>query len=1020
MFPLRLHAKFLVLVLGSLVFFLGVLSYALVRRETAMLSAKAEEKQHALAFAVYSDLKDSMIEGNPRGTLKLIENLRGTYGLVRLEILRQDGAPAFGFQKSRLYPPQLGLVFKTGEKISFFENDAPPLHTVLYPLKNEKECRSCHKREQPILGALLVSLSMEDAFREIDRSTRELIVFLVTVIFMTGGIVYFAVRKAVLQPLAVLHKGAERIGRGELDHRITLATNDEIQDLARSFNVMAGSVQESYAGLELRIRERTAEVRDRAVRLYEYSRSVATISRLSTKAFNADQTLDEMLDRFGWSIGRGLRYPEWMLCLVDRKRARLEVKRDGGLGAVLHIEDQSLSGEEPIAALARSSKEVFVDDISRDPVFSRYQAPGGSLSRGLYVVPILAGTHEKLCWQEKNCIKTDCPGYKREGERCWLLQGTLCGNALIDSYGDKLSYCMNCGVFPVLGMLIVAIPPGALYRRRDVSVLRILAAEMGAALENHRLHQDNRRLVRELLELHNVTASALADFSLDRALEVFTDSALKFSGLDACSFWLLSEDGRELVLKSSGSAGPDSEIALPSRIPCGRRGLARSLTERSIITEYNFSRSDDDELRTLAAEQGLKAMLAVPLKTEERSIGVFAVFKKALTPFLDSEIAAFMLLANHASMAVNVCLLNEELKSQNRELAANVNLTGGILASLSTGLMLLDNTGIVKLVNQAGAGLLLSSPGEMTGRRLKDVFPEAEVFLTAREGSYHEAELSRRDGTRMPVGFSIILYQGASGTKEGTIVTYQDLTEIKALEAAVLSKERFAAMGRVVAGVAHEIRNPLFGISSIGQIFGRELKDARHQELVNALLSETKRLNQLVEDLLIYGRPIKLSLSRCDLTSLWKEVIGFHRAELSEKKISVHNDFADMPLMAFLDANQIRQVFLNLIRNAIDATAADGQISIRLLLEDSHIIFKITDKGAGIPAESIDRVFDVFFTTKPKGTGLGLAICKKIVEDHGGAISIESRQWDWLEENRGTTVTVKLPYRGIIEAPGGI
>lgn len=1016
MFPVRLHTKFLVLVLGSLVLFLGVLSYVLVRRETAMLGTKAEEKQHALAFAVYSDLKDSMMEGKPRRTLRLVESLRGTYGLVRLEILKRDGTPAFGFQRSRFYPPQLGLVFERGETISFREQGKPPLHTVLYPLKNEQECRSCHRNERPILGALLISLSLEDAFREIDQRTRELIVFLATVIFTIGGIVYFAVRKAVLQPLAVLHQGAERIGRAELDHRIALSTGDEIQDLAESLNVMAGRLQASYERLEFRIRERTAEVEDKAKRLYEFSRQMAAISRLSTKAFDADQSLDQMLDRFGWAIERGMAHDQWMLCLVDRKHARVEVKRDSGLGTVLRIEDHPLSGREPLAGLIRSCKEFFVQDISRDPVFSRYLAPEqGSPTPGLHVVPILTGTHEKQCWREKNCIRSDCPAYKRESEKCWLLSGTFCGNTLIDSYGDKLSYCMNCEVFPVLGVLIAAVPPGVPYRRRNMSALRILAAEMGAALENHRLHDDNRRLVRELLELHNVTATALADFSLERALEIFTDSALKFSGLDACGFWLLSEDGRELVLKAGGSSGPDQEISFSFRIPSDHGRFAPVLREKRIITEYSSAGSDFADVSTSAAKQEFHGMLVIPLKTEHRIIGVFAAFKKATTPFLDTEIAAFMLLANHASMAVNVCVLNEELKAQNRGLASHVSLIGGILASMSSGLMLLDRDGVVQLINQSGADLLRSVPRDVMGRRLTDIFPEAGIFLTASEGSYRETELVRRDGTNMPVGFSIAPFQGPSGMQEGTIVMYRDLTEIRALQAAVLSKERFAAMGRVVAGVAHEIRNPLFGISSIGQIFERELKDAGHRELVRALLAETKRLNHLVEDLLIYGRPIKLSLSYCDLTSLWKDVIGFHGAELAEKKISVHNDFTDRPLTAFLDANQIRQVFLNLVRNAIDATTAEGRIRIRLLFEDSYIIFRISDTGAGIPAENLDRVFDVFFTTKPKGTGLGLAICKKIVEDHGGEISIESRQGDRLQENRGTTVTVKLPYRGITE-----
>jgi signal transduction histidine kinase len=221
-------------------------------------------------------------------------------------------------------------------------------------------------------------------------------------------------------------------------------------------------------------------------------------------------------------------------------------------------------------------------------------------------------------------------------------------------------------------------------------------------------------------------------------------------------------------------------------------------------------------------------------------------------------------------------------------------------------------------------------------------------------------------------------------------------------------------MGRVVAGVAHEIRNPLFGISSVGQILERELTDPEHLELVRALLSETKRMNELVEELLQYGKPMKLNLVRCDVIALFKEVLGMYRNEFQQRDLRLSEDLPAGQLPAFLDVNQVRQMFLNLLRNSMDATPPGGEIRIRTLLEDRYIVFQIIDTGIGIPAKNKDRIFDLFFTTKPKGTGLGLGICRKIVQDHGGEIVVASRESD---ETRGTTVTVKLPYRGAAEKP---
>ena len=154
---------------------------------------------------------------------------------------------------------------------------------------------------------------------------------------------------------------------------------------------------------------------------------------------------------------------------------------------------------------------------------------------------------------------------------------------------------------------------------------------------------------------------------------------------------------------------------------------------------------------------------------------------------------------------------------------------------------------------------------------------------------------------------------------------------------------------------------------------------------------------------------MNLRLAPSDLGKLWEEVFGMHKDELERRGVKISGDYGVRHPFVYLDAHQMRQVLLNLFRNALDAVPDGGEIVIRLLIEDRHIFCSIADTGAGIPAKNADRVFDLFFTTKPKGTGLGLAICKKIIQDHGGDIFIASTA------GSGTTVTVKLPYKGITE-----
>jgi PAS domain S-box-containing protein len=698
-----------------------------------------------------------------------------------------------------------------------------------------------------------------------------------------------------------------------------------------------------------------------------------------------------------------------MFCLVDRRRVWLDVKRNSGLSGVLPPGGLSLLGSDAIVALVRQGKVAVLDGRSFDPpgspVNGEEERPGN-----IYLIPLLNRALTKTCRQLTSCTRTDCPAYNEQDTPCWLMDGTRCRNPLVETYGNKFAYCMTCPVFPVTGALLVASAPRKRSSRsRNVSVLRILAAEMAAALENHRLHEANQRMVRELLELHRVTAAALSDLSLSKALTVFTESALKFSGLDACAFWLATSDGHELVRRAGGCVDEnESEEVCPDRLPVSEGLIGRAFQEGSaFVADYTVSLKDTTALGRAAADHGLQALLAVPLRSESGPLGVLSVHKRSTLPFLETEIAAFMLLANQAAMAINVCILNEELKNQNRELARQSGLLGGILSGMSSGILLIDGDGVVTLVNEMGAAILRSNREDLLGRRLEDVFPETEVFIRSGVGHYQETDIRLADGTDVPIGFSSTRYRGASGEAGGIIVVYRDLSEIKTLRAELLNKERFAAMGRVVSGVAHEIRNPLFGISSVGQILARELRDPSHLEPVQALLSETKRMNQLVEELLLYGRPMQLRLEYCSLAAVWQEVIAMHRGELERRGIHLDSDPLVGQVTAYLDANQIRQVFLNLLRNSIDATRPGGRITIRMLLEDRYIIFRIADTGVGIPQGNLDKIFDLFFTTKPNGTGLGLAICKKIVQDHGGDIAIAS------EEGKGAAVTVKLPYRGI-------
>ena len=224
--------------------------------------------------------------------------------------------------------------------------------------------------------------------------------------------------------------------------------------------------------------------------------------------------------------------------------------------------------------------------------------------------------------------------------------------------------------------------------------------------------------------------------------------------------------------------------------------------------------------------------------------------------------------------------------------------------------------------------------------------------------------------------------------------------------------ERLSALGELSAVLAHEIRNPLGSIRGTAEILRDDYRPGdRKYEFLEILLKETDRLNRVVEDFLGLARPVRSERSQFDLVSELAEVVTLTAAEATAAGVRVEFVPSALPPVRG-DREKLRQVFLNLVRNGIQATPAGGSLSIATSQlpggEDAASLVEIVvaDTGAGIGAESLERIFEPFYTTKEGGTGLGLAIAQKIVESHGGSIAVAS------EPGKGAAFTVRLPLAG--------
>jgi PAS domain S-box-containing protein len=339
----------------------------------------------------------------------------------------------------------------------------------------------------------------------------------------------------------------------------------------------------------------------------------------------------------------------------------------------------------------------------------------------------------------------------------------------------------------------------------------------------------------------------------------------------------------------------------------------------------------------------------------------------------------------------------ERMEYQKQLISTN-ELSDAIFNSSSAGIIVLTRQFEVLKINSVGAEILRLPETGIIGKNISVIYPEINEMVLSDSETGGELIVTLPDGSRVPIGFTNSPLHHSSDTRDGLVIIFRDLTEVKKLQSELRKKEHFETVTMIVSGVAHEVRNPLFGITSIGQILEREVESPQHKVLTEAMLKEAGRMKKLIDDLLIYTKPSSLVIQEVDAGIFFEELKHFAHA----KKESIVFSFSVPPFFTFrADRDRSLQVFLNLLNNAIDS-AREG-ISISAGRLNGFVEIRIVDDGPGIRTEHLNKIFDPFFTTKKGGTGLGLPICKKIIEDHGGSITVTSAPGE------GTAVIVILP-----------
>ena len=358
--------------------------------------------------------------------------------------------------------------------------------------------------------------------------------------------------------------------------------------------------------------------------------------------------------------------------------------------------------------------------------------------------------------------------------------------------------------------------------------------------------------------------------------------------------------------------------------------------------------------------------------------------------------------------------------STKRTLEEVKNLARSILQSIPTGVLTINRNGVVTAVNPTAEAVLKRRAGDLLGHSYESVFGNGEIIREVLdEALRNNKHMSQKDvpygginGRPQTIRVSTVELRGDDGRPAGVLLQAQDVTEWLGLEQRVRVAEKLAALHTLSAGVAHELRNPLSAMDLNLHLLQEELQDqgpltSRTAHYVQVLNAECRRLSAILDNFMKFARPSSLSAHDVDVHRIIEHIAALMQLEAQEHKIHLEHTIEDDLPPVLGDETQISQALVNVVVNAFHAMAGGGRCHIAAATCVSEgtrwVELSVRDTGVGIPEEALPRLFDPFYTTKTSGSGLGLAIAYRIMQDHGGGISVSS------VPGSGTAVTLRFP-----------
>ncbi len=443
-----------------------------------------------------------------------------------------------------------------------------------------------------------------------------------------------------------------------------------------------------------------------------------------------------------------------------------------------------------------------------------------------------------------------------------------------------------------------------------------------------------------------------------------------------------------------------SASGLPLFLETHRRGFLRD--------DLGTTVSGSEAERAVAELNKLGAEVAIPFMSEDTLLALLIIGPKLSgDAYFSDDLELLSTLSNQAAIAMQNAQLYRQVLLANEYIE-------NILGTMENGVVAIDSLRHITLCNKAAermTGLTALSLRHQGGRQLPDALwsPLEATLIDGHARTQLESALIDDAGRAVPVVCATSPLRDKLGTILGAVVVFSDLSRLKDLEREKRRGERLAAFGALASGIAHEIKNPLVAIRTFAELLPeRFTEEDFREEFSMIVLKEIERIDQLVARLRGLAVPSHASFRSVDIIEPLEETLALLRGQFLQKRINLMRAYAASNTRISGDSDQLKQLFLNILINAVEAMEHDGQLTIRLADRATHdgqsVLIEVSDSGPGIPENIIGKIFEPFVTTKPKGSGLGLAICRGITDAHKGTIRATN-----VDLGNGTTILMEFP-----------